>query len=83
MLAPVVLKTAVVAYQDPITVGFVAAISSAFGYLTPAAQPAFTIIYASGYLTAADFFKVGIRMMIISILILLSLASLYWPLIAH
>ena len=77
------LKTAVVAYQDPIIVGFVAAISSAFGYLTPAAQPAFTIIYASGYLKSSDFFKVGIRMMVVSVIILLVLASLYWPLIAH
>ena len=83
VLAPIVLKTAVVAYQDPIVVGFVAAISSAFGYLTPAAQPAFTIIYASGYLKGSDFFRVGFRMMIISILILLALASLYWPLLSH
>jgi sodium-dependent dicarboxylate transporter 2/3/5 len=83
VLAPIVLKTAVVAYQDPLTVGFVAAISSAFGYLTPAAQPAFTIIYASGYLKGADFFRVGLRMMVVSIVILLALASLYWPLIAH
>jgi solute carrier family 13 (sodium-dependent dicarboxylate transporter), member 2/3/5 len=83
VLAPIVLKTAVVAYQDPIIVGFVAAISSAFGYLTPAAQPAFTIIYASGYLKGQDFFRVGFRMMIISIVILLALASLYWPLLTH
>jgi sodium-dependent dicarboxylate transporter 2/3/5 len=83
VLAPIVLKTATAAYQDPITVGFVAAISSAFGYLTPAAQPAFTIIYASGYLKGTDFFRIGIRMMVISIAILLALASLYWPLIAH
>jgi sodium-dependent dicarboxylate transporter 2/3/5 len=83
VLAPIVLKTAVVAYQDPITVGFITAISSAFGYLTPAAQPAFTIIYASGYLKGSDFFKIGIRMMVVSVVILLALASLYWPLIAH
>jgi sodium-dependent dicarboxylate transporter 2/3/5 len=83
VLAPIVLKTAVVANQDPIIVGFVAAISSAFGYLTPAAQPAFTIIYASGYLKGPDFFRVGSRMMVLSIVILLALASLYWPLINH
>ena len=50
VLAPIVLKTAVAAGEDPISAGFITAISSAFGYLTPAAQPAFTIIYASGYL---------------------------------
>jgi sodium-dependent dicarboxylate transporter 2/3/5 len=83
VLAPIVLKTAVAAQEDPIILGFVAAISSAFGYLTPAAQPAFTIIYASGYLKGSDFFKIGIRMMLVSVAILLALASFYWPLIAR
>ena len=79
VLAPIVLKTAVAAGHDPLHVGFIAAISSAFGYLTAAAQPAFTIIYASGYLKAADFFKIGWRMMIVSFIILLFIAQFYWP----
>ncbi len=83
VLGPIVLKTAVAAGEDPITAGFVAAISSAFGYLTPAAQPAFTIIYASGFLKGPDFFKIGVRMMLISVLILLFLAEFYWPLIVR
>jgi sodium-dependent dicarboxylate transporter 2/3/5 len=82
VLAPILLNTAYAAGQDPLIAGFVTAISSAFGYLTPAAQPAFTIIYASGYLKGRDFFKVGTRMMIVSVIILLGLASLYWPFIA-
>jgi solute carrier family 13 (sodium-dependent dicarboxylate transporter), member 2/3/5 len=81
VLAPIVLKTAVVAGEDPLRVGFVAAIASAFGYLTPAAQPAFTIIYASGYLKSSDFFKIGIRMMIISFVVLILTATFYWPLL--
>ena len=81
VLAPIVLKTAVAAHEDPLSAGFIAAISSAFGYLTPAAQPAFTIIYASGYLKGSDFFKIGIRMMLISFVVLLLMASLYWPLL--
>ena len=83
VLGPIILNTAAVAGVDPLIAGFVAAISSAFGYLTPAAQPAFTIIYASGYLKVRDFFKAGTRMMLISILILMGLASLYWPYINH
>ena len=81
VLAPVVLKTAVAAGEDPLRAGFITAISSAFGYLTPAAQPAFTIIYASGYLKGSDFFKIGIRMMVISLVVLLLTASFYWPLL--
>eukprot|EP01030_Chromulinospumella_sphaerica_P032684 gene32684-33467_t len=74
VLAPIVLKTAVTAHQDPIDAGFITAISSAFGYLTPAAQPAFTIIYASGFLKGSDFFKVGIRMMFLSFVVLLAIS---------
>ncbi len=81
VLAPIVLKTAVAAHQDPLDAGFVTAISSAFGYLTPAAQPAFTIIYAAGYLKGPDFFKIGARMMVISIFVLLLSSTLYWPLL--
>ena len=82
VLAPVVLKTAVVAGEDPLRIGFVTAMASAFGYLTPAAQPAFTIIFASGYLRSADFFKIGIRMMVLSFFVLLLTAGFYWPLLA-
>ncbi|CAN5442923.1 DASS family sodium-coupled anion symporter [soil metagenome] len=83
VLGPIVLNTAGAAHVDPLIAGFVSAISSAFGYLTPAAQPAFTIIYASGYLKGKDFFKVGSRMMMLSVVILLALASFYWPLLGH
>ena len=75
MLAPIVLKTAVEAGHDPLQVGFLTALSSAFGYLTPAAQPAFTIIFASGYLKTADFFKIGIRMGVLSLAVLLLMAE--------
>lgn len=82
VLGPVVLNTASIAGDDPLTLGFITAISSAFGYLTAAAQPAFTIIYASGLLRPGDFFRIGWKMMLISYLLLLLLASVYWPLIA-
>ena len=82
VLGPVVLKTAAVAGDDPLTIGFIAAISSAFAYITAAAHPAFTIIYASGYLKASDFLKSGIRMTFISILLIMVAAVFYWPLIA-
>jgi len=79
VLSPIVLKMSVAANHDPLIAGFLTAISSASGYLTPAAQPAFTIIYASGYLKAADFFKVGSRMMLLSFIILMAVSTFYWP----
>jgi sodium-dependent dicarboxylate transporter 2/3/5 len=79
VLSPIILKMSTVAGHDPLIAGFVTAISSAFGYLTPAAQPAFTIIYASGYLKSSDFFRIGWRMTLLSFIILMVVSSFYWP----
>jgi solute carrier family 13 (sodium-dependent dicarboxylate transporter), member 2/3/5 len=81
VLGPVVLKSASVAGADPLTIGFVTAISSAFAYITAAAHPAFTIIYASGYLKASDFLRSGWRMTVVSILLIMVMALFYWPLL--
>ena len=79
VLGPVVLKMAVVAQENPIIIGFITAISSAFAYLTVVGTPACTIVYASGYLKTTDFLVVGWKMALISIVIMLAAAFLYWP----
>jgi solute carrier family 13 (sodium-dependent dicarboxylate transporter), member 2/3/5 len=81
VLGPIVLKTASAGGTDPLIAGFIAAISSAFAYITAAAHPAFTIIYASGFLTGKDFLKSGWRMTIASLALLMAFAFLYWPLL--
>jgi solute carrier family 13 (sodium-dependent dicarboxylate transporter), member 2/3/5 len=81
VLGPIVLQTASAGGADPLIAGFVAAISSAFAYITAAAHPAFTIIYASGFLTGKDFLKAGWRMTIASLLVLMACAFAYWPLL--
>lgn len=81
VLGPIVLKMAVVANENPIVIGFITAISSAFAYLTVIGTPASTIVFAAGYLRPRDFLKVGSRMVVVSTIVLLLVASLYWPLI--
>jgi sodium-dependent dicarboxylate transporter 2/3/5 len=66
---------------DSIHIGLVMAISSAFGYFTAVAAPACTIIYASGLVKAKDFLKVGWKMGLVSIVILVIYANTYWVLI--
>lgn len=80
VLGPIVLKLAVAAEESPILIGFITAISSAFAYLTVIGTPASTIVYASGYLKTTDFLKVGWKMVLMSTIILLTAASIYWPL---
>ena len=79
VLGPIVIKIAVLAEESPIVIGFITAISSAFAYLTVVGTPACTIVYASGYLKTTDFLKVGFRMAIVSMVIMLLAASIYWP----
>jgi sodium-dependent dicarboxylate transporter 2/3/5 len=81
MLGPVTLKMAVVAEESPLLMGYITAISSAFAYLTVVGTPACTIVYSSGYLKASDFLKVGWKMLVMSMLVLMVFAYFYWPLI--
>ncbi|HEY9163646.1 MAG TPA: anion permease, partial [Magnetovibrio sp.] len=81
VLGPIVLKLAVAAGESPIILGFITAVSSAFAYLTVVGTPACTIVYASGYLKTTDFLKVGWKMAVMSTIIMLAAAAIYWPLL--
>jgi solute carrier family 13 (sodium-dependent dicarboxylate transporter), member 2/3/5 len=79
VLGPIVLNLATAAGESPVVIGFITAMSSAFAYLTVVGTPACTIVYASGYLKATDFLTVGWKMVIISTLVMLASAAVYWP----
>ncbi len=90
LLANVLSSSATVAVLGPITlnlpgdsthIGLVMAISSAFGYFTAVAAPACTIIYASGFVKAKDFFKAGWKIGLISIILLIIYANTYWTIL--
>ena len=81
VLGPIVLNMATEAGESPIVIGYITAISSAFAYLTVVGTPACTIVYASGYLKASDFLKVGWKMCVMSIIVMMLCAYFYWPLL--
>jgi len=81
VLGPITLNLADMAGESPIRMGFITAVSSAFAYLTVVGTPAATIVYSSGYLTPRDFLKAGSQMVVISTIVLLLAAGLYWPLL--
>jgi len=81
VLGPIVLDLAKAAGESPIVIGYITAISSAFAYLTVVGTPACTIVYASGYLKTTDFLKVGWKMCLISIVIMILGAHFYWPML--
>jgi sodium-dependent dicarboxylate transporter 2/3/5 len=82
VLGPIILNMATIAGENPIILGFITAISSAFAYLTVVGTPASTIVYASGYLKTTDFLVVGWRMVLMSTTIMILAAVFYWPFLA-
>jgi sodium-dependent dicarboxylate transporter 2/3/5 len=66
---------------DQILIGFATAIASAFGYFTAVAAPACTIIYSSGLVKSKDFLRAGWKMGVLSLVSLLGLSLLWWPLL--
>ena len=83
-------SSATVAVLGPITmnltpdmmhIGLVTAVSSAFGYFTAVATPACTIVYSSGMIKASDFVKLGARIGLVSILLLMIYINTYWLII--
>ena len=81
VLGPIVLNLATAAGESPLLIGFITAVSSAFAYLTVVGTPACTIVYSSGYLKATDFLSVGWKMALLSTIVMLVAARIYWPLI--
>ena len=90
LLANVLSSSATVAVLGPITlnlpgdsihIGLIMAMSSAFGYFTAVAAPACTIIYASRLVRAKDFLKIGWKIGLISIIILIVYANTYWTIL--
>ena len=77
VLAPVTLNLV----PEMLDVGLLTAMSSAFSYLTAVAAPACTIVYSSGMVKASDFLKIGFRVGLVSIVLLIFYVNIYWPLI--
>jgi di/tricarboxylate transporter len=66
--------------ENTLQLGLITAIASAFGYFTAIAAPACTIIYSSGLVSAKDFLKVGWKVGLISIGLLVLYKNTYWAL---
>ncbi len=77
VVGPVVLNLG----GDPIILGLSSVIASAFGYFTAVAAPACTIVYSSGLIKASDFLRAGWKMAVMSVLSLMFIAFLWWPIL--
>ncbi len=83
-VGPITLNIAGVAGSGTTMIPFmtiVTAASSSFAYLLIIGTPPNAIVYASGYLDAKDFLRVGIPCLIIAFIVLMLMALFYWPLL--
>ena len=77
VLGPIILDMG----GEPIVMGIMTSIASAFAYLTVVASPTCMIIHSTGLITSSDYFKAGWKLFIISVLLLLIISTFYWPML--
>jgi len=83
-VGPISLNMAAVANPGTVLVpfmGLATACASSMAYLLIIGTPPNAIVYASGYLEAKDFLRVGIICFIAAFALLILLSMLYWPLL--
>ena len=61
--------------------GLITSAASSFAYLLIIGTPPNAIVYASGFLEAKDFLRIGIPCFILAFLVLMLLSLAYWPLL--
>ena len=81
LLGPVFLESAQITGTSTTLVGVAAAIASSFAFMLIIGTPSNAIIYSSGYVEARDFLRAGFWMALISILVLIIVAGLWWPIL--
>ena len=77
VLGPIVLDMG----GNPMIIGIATSVASAFAYLTIVASPTCMIIHSTGLIKSSDYFKAGWKLFFISIVLLLLVSYLYWPLL--
>ncbi len=81
-VGPITLNMAAVAGPGTALIpfmGLATACASSFAYLLIIGTPPNAIVYASGYLEAKDFLRVGVLCVVIAFAVLLLLITFCWP----
>lgn len=66
---------------DPVTMIYMIAIPAGLGYTLPMSGPPCAIAYSAGYFRVTDVLKDGIQVNVVSLIVILLVAYLYWPLV--
>ncbi|MCL6638334.1 MAG: DASS family sodium-coupled anion symporter [Firmicutes bacterium] len=78
VLGPIFLKLAELSGTPPHVIGVATSLASAFSYLLVIATPANAIVYGPGFLKGVDFLKAGGPLFLVSLLLTMALAGIWW-----
>ncbi|MGH9338522.1 MAG: SLC13 family permease [Acidobacteriota bacterium] len=82
ILGPIVLTQAQITGFSPLVLGMVLVASTSQANFTPVSSPACTIVHGSGMVGREEYFRIGIRLAVISLVITVLFAQFYWPFMA-
>lgn len=66
---------------DPKVMTFAVAVPSGLAYMLPMGTPANAIAFSSGFVRVKDMVKIGFILNVISVIVFMLMAKLYWPLL--
>ena len=78
VIGPIMLQMAHNSGINPLLIGLITSISSAFAYVLIIGNPPNAIIHSSGFVTGRDFLKAGAIITVISFIVLLLVVNVYW-----
>ena len=81
LMIPIALTAAQNLGYSPYTFAMVVAISASASFLSPVGHPANILIMGPGGYRFRDYFKAGIPLVIITLLIVLFVVPIFWPVI--
>ncbi|RPI23171.1 MAG: DASS family sodium-coupled anion symporter [Acidobacteria bacterium] len=79
LLGPIFLRQAQLSGADPLVFGMILVAGASYANFTPVSSPACTIIYGSGMVPRSDYFALGLRVAVISFVIIVAFGTFYWP----
>lgn len=77
VMAPITLQIAEIAGMNIVLMGFVTVIASALGFISVGSHPGMTIVYSSGQMPVKEYIKMGWKVTLASVIILIIFASTY------
>ena len=79
LLGPIFLRQAQLSGADPLVFGMILVAGASYSNFTPVSSPACTIIYGSGLVPRSDYWRIGLRLAVVSFVVIVAFAYFYWP----